>query len=133
MDNARATSGERRIVEHAFGQQEGFGTGDQTIRHPKGAEHGIEPVLSHRVAEDLGPGVAGDADEAGKPLPARLLERCDGSIRRQRLFQVRPGVHRVHLHEVDVVGLELAQRLLQFIEDTVATPPVDLRRSGVKR
>lgn len=60
------------------------------IGHTQGNEYRIEPVLAKGVGEQLGPGMAGDADEADEAIGARLLQRGDGAIRGKCLLQVGP-------------------------------------------
>ncbi|CAA9589990.1 MAG: hypothetical protein AVDCRST_MAG88-4708 [uncultured Thermomicrobiales bacterium] len=109
-------------------EEEGFRAGDEPVGGAERDEDGVEPVPAQRLAEDLRAGVAGDADEADKTLVARLLQRGDRAVRRERLLEVGPGVDRVDLDEIDVVGLELVERLLQLVEHTVFAAPVDLGR-----
>jgi hypothetical protein len=73
------------------------------------AEHGVEVTAEHGLL-DLWPIVAGDPDKADQTLCAGAQDGFQSAAGRQRLGAFRFGVQVVELVDVEVVGLQSAQR-----------------------
>src|SRR2546427_1455127 len=70
--------------------------------------------------------VAGESDVADLPCALRRHHRLQRAVRPEHALRVRHPDHLVELHEVDAVGLEPAQRLIDLLRRRVLVATVDL-------
>ncbi len=114
----------------------------QRLLDPAGEDRVRRLLGAERLEAAAGSGPAGLDDELGRVRRAARVADLAGAHevveRRQRVLDVGPGVGSVHLVEVDVVGAEAAQRVLDLAGDPAAAVagavrslphrPVELRR-----
>src|SRR5256712_4248503 len=101
------------------------------IHHVQRHLHRIErePVRPGGVEHpemDGGTLVAGESDIADLPCALRRHHRLQRAVRPEHTLRIRHPDHLVELHEVDAVGLEPAQRLIDLLRRRLPVATVDL-------